>query len=338
MASIAGAARTFGKAVTAHPVGAAGTVSSGARDSAAAAPASADGRTQWKIFRDSFAEHRAALVSLFVLATLSLACVVLPALLPWTATQVDFGLLTAAGPSASHPLGTDAIGRDVLARLASAGRISLLIGLMVALISATIGASVGICAGYFGGKVEDRLMWVVNVLMTIPSLPLLIALSSVAASEQGAAAAIFKAVPPEWRIITIMSLLGWMGISRVVRSQVISLRNQEFVEAATALGASHWRIMLVHILPNTVSVLAVFTTLAVSTAILGESALSFLGMGVQPPTATWGNMLLDAKDVFTVVNYWWLAWFPAMAILVTVLCVNFIGDGLRDAFDPKSRR
>jgi peptide/nickel transport system permease protein len=214
----------------------------------------------------------------------------------------------------------------------------LLIGLMVALISATVGGAVGIAAGYFGGKTDERIMWCVNVLMTIPSLPLLIALSSVAASEEGTAAKLFASIPPEWRIIVIMSLLGWMGISRVVRSQVMSLRKQEFVEAAIALGGNHRRVMLVHILPNTISVLAVFTTLAVSTAILAEAALSFLGMGVMPPTATWGNMLFDAKDVFTVVEYWWMAWFPATAILVTVLCVNFIGDGLRDAFDPKARR
>jgi peptide/nickel transport system permease protein len=226
----------------------------------------------------------------------------------------------------------------VLARLASAGRISLLIGLAVALISATFGGTVGLLQGYFGGKTDARLGWIVNILMTIPSLPLLIAMSSVASSEGSRAGEALRAVPAQWRIIIIMSILGWMAISRVVRSQVISLRRQEFVEAAEALGAKHSRIMIIHILPNTVSVLAVFTTLAVSAAIMGESSLSFLGLGVSPPTATWGNMLLEARDVFTAVQYWWLTWFPALLILTTVLCVNFIGDGLRDAFDPKARR
>ena len=181
-------------------------------------------------------------------------------------------------------------------------------------------------------------MWVVNVLLSVPAFPLLIALSSVATSANGPAAKMLGAVPPAWRIIIIMSLVGWTGISRVVRSQVISLRKQEFVEAATALGATHRRVMLVHILPNTVSVLAVFTTLTISATIMIESSLSFLGLGVPPPGASWGNMLLEARDAFTAVHYWWLTWTPALMILVTVLCVNFLGDGLRDAFDPKARK
>lgn len=295
-------------------------------------------RSPRRMLWDGFSQHKAALVSLIVIGTLTLLCIVLPPLLPWSSTEVDFDVLAATPPSMSHPLGTDAIGRDVLARLASAGRISLLIGLAVALLSALVGGAVGTLQGYFGGAVDARLGWVVNILMTIPSLPLLIAMSSVASSEGSRAGDLLRAVPVQWRIVLIMSMLGWMAISRVVRSQVISLRQQEFVEAAEAQGASHLRIMVVHILPNTVSVLAVFTTLAVSAAIMGESSLSFLGLGVSPPTATWGNMLLEARDVFTAVQYWWLTWFPALLILVTVLCVNFIGDGLRDAFDPRTKR
>jgi peptide/nickel transport system permease protein len=269
---------------------------------------------QWTLMWLGFRDHRAAYFSLWVLGLLALACVVGPFLLPWTATEPDYGILAATAPSASHPLGTDAIGRDVLARLLSAGRISLLIGLMVALIAAAIGAAVGIAAGYFGGKVDTRLTAVVNVLMTIPPLPLLIAVSSVVSAPGSPAGEAFKAVPGEWRIIIIMSLLGWMPISRIIRSQVLSLTNQEFVEAARALGGGHLRVTTVHILPNTISVLAVFTTLAVSQAILGESSLSFLGLGVPPPTATWGNMLLEARDVFTATNYWWQTWPPALCI------------------------
>jgi peptide/nickel transport system permease protein len=297
-----------------------------------------DSRTQWQVFVESFRDHRAAWVSMWILVGMTLACIALPFVLPWSPEEIDYDILSATAPSLAHPLGTDNLGRDVLARLLAAGRISLLIGLMVSLISATIGATVGVVAGYFGGKVDEGMMWFVNVLMTIPALPLLIALSSVAASETGAVAGIFNAVPPEWRIIIILSLLGWMAISRVVRSQVISLRKQEFVEAAIALGGSSSRVMIVHILPNTISVLAVFTTLTVSTAIMYESSLSFLGLGVTPPTATWGNMLLEARDVFTALKYWWLTWSPALAILITVLCVNFMGDGMRDAFDPKAKK
>lgn len=294
--------------------------------------------TQRQLFVASLRAHRPAWISLWTLTALTLACIVLPPVLPWTSTEIDISNISATAPSLHHVLGTDALGRDVLARLLSAGRISLLIGFMVALFSAGAGASVGVAAGYFGGRADSLLMWLVDVLLTIPSLPIMIALSTVAASEGSTASSIFRAVPPQWRIIIIMSLLGWMGISRVVRSQVISLRKQEFVEAAIALGATHRRVMLVHILPNTVSVLAVFTTLAVSGAIMGESALSFLGVGVSPPTATWGNMLGEGRDAFTAVQYWWLTWSPAAVILLTVLCVNFIGDGMRAAFDPKARR
>jgi peptide/nickel transport system permease protein len=301
-------------------------------------PVASDERGQLRVIWDAFSAHLPARISLFVMLGLTLACIVLPWVLPWSSTEVDFHVLAATPPSAAHPLGTDAIGRDVLARLAEAGRISLLIGLSVALISATMGALVGTLQGFYGGAVDARLGWLVNILMTIPSLPLLIAMSSVVNSEGSRAGDLLGKVPAQWRIIFIMSLLGWMAISRVVRSQVVSLRRREFVEASVALGATDRRVMVVHILPNTISVLAVFTTLAVASAILGESTLSFLGLGVALPTPTWGNMLLDARDVFTAVQYWWLTWFPAALILVSVLCVNFIGDGLRDAFDPSKAR
>jgi peptide/nickel transport system permease protein len=251
-------------------------------------------------------------------------------------THIDQAKPYATAPTAAHPMGTDSVGRDMFSRLVNAGRKSLLIGIAVALIAATIGSVVGTVAGYFGGKADEALMWFVNVLMTIPSIPLLIAMAALVASPDSRFGAVVKLLPEEWRIIIVMSSLGWLGVSRVVRSQVISLRKQEFCEAALALGAGHKRIMFIHILPNSVSVIAVFTTLAVSGAIIGESTLSFLGFGVQPPTATWGNMLAEARDPYTILNYWWQAVFPATAIFLTVLSVNFIGDGVRDALDPKS--
>jgi peptide/nickel transport system permease protein len=294
-------------------------------------------RTQRQLVWDSFRSHRMAFIGLCTLGTMAVLCLVLPFFLP-DPTAIDTQLLRATPPSAEHLLGTDQIGRDVLSRLVNAGRISLLIGVMVAFFSAVIGSVVGTMAGYFGGKVDASLMWIVNVLMTIPSIPLMTALAVLVANDASKVGFIFGKLPSEWRIITVFVALGWLGLSRVVRSQVMSLREQEFCEAARALGAKHSRVMFVHILPNTVSVIAVFTTLAVSGAIIGEASLSFLGFGVQPPTATWGNMLYEARDLFTILQYWWLAWFPALAILITVLSVNFIGDGVRDALDPKSMK
>ena len=294
-------------------------------------------RSQRQMIWDSFRSHRMAFIGLCTLGAMAVICIVLPLVLQ-DPTAIDTKLLRATPPSAAHPFGTDQLGRDVLSRLVNAGRISLLIGVMVALFSAVIGSVVGTMAGYFGGWVDSSLMWIVNVLMTIPTIPLLTALAVLVASDTSKVGFIFGKLPSEWRIIMVFVALGWLGLSRVVRSQVMSLREQEFCEAARALGAGHSRVMFVHILPNTVSVIAVFTTLAVSGAIIGESALSFLGFGVQPPTATWGNMLNEARDLFTILQYWWLAWFPALSILVTVLSVNFIGDGVRDALDPKSMR
>jgi peptide/nickel transport system permease protein len=298
-----------------------------------AAPA----RTQRQQVWDSFRSHHAAFISLCVLATMVVICIFAPFVLQ-EPEAIDMKILAAEGPSAQHLFGTDQLGRDILSRLINAGRTSLAIGFVVAFGAAAIGACVGVMAGYFGGRVDGVLMWFVNVLMTIPSLPLLMSVAVLVASPSSALGPVVKGIPEWFRIAAVLALLGWMGISRVVRSQVVSLRGQEFVEAAHALGGSHARIMFVHILPNCVSVIAVFTTLAVSGAIIGESALSFLGLGVSPPTATWGNMLAEARDLFAIMNYWWTVWFPALAIFITVLSVNFIGDGVRDALDPKSMK
>ncbi|MBC7461324.1 MAG: ABC transporter permease [Thermoleophilia bacterium] len=297
----------------------------------------APSRTQFQQMWDTFKGHRAAYIGLWVLSAMILGCIFLPFVLQ-DPSAPDMKILAATPPSSAHLLGTDGIGRDVFARLVNAGRISLAIGFVVAIGASFLGAVVGVMAGYFGGRVDAGLMWVVNVLMTIPSLPLLMAMAVLVASPTSAIGPYVKAFPQWMRIAFVMVALGWMGISRVVRSQVISLREQEFVEAARALGGKDTRIMFLHILPNCISVIAVFTTLAVSGAIIGESALSFLGLGVQPPTATWGNMLADGRDLFSILQYWWTVWFPALAIFVTVLSVNFIGDGVRDAMDPKSQK
>lgn len=315
----------------------AGTITLPGRSNVDAQPMSAPSRTQLQQTWDSFRAHRAAFIGLCVLGTMLVICTIGPFLLQ-DPEAIDMKILSYSPPSGEHLLGTDAIGRDVLSRLVNAGRTSLAIGFFVALGAAALGAAVGVSAGYFGGKVDSSLMWLANVIMSIPSMPLLLTLAVIIASPDSKIGPVIKRMPEWMRIAAVLVALGWMGISRVVRSQVISLRGQEFVEAALALGGSHKRVMLVHILPNCVSVIAVFTTLAVSGAIIAESALSFLGFGVQPPAATWGNMLAEGRDLFTILQYWWVVWFPALAIFVTVLSVNFIGDGIRDALDPKAQK
>jgi peptide/nickel transport system permease protein len=298
---------------------------------------SAPARSQLLQTWDAFRAHRAAFVGLCVLVTMVVVCTLGPLVLQ-DPDAIDMDVLGYSAPSAAHPFGTDAIGRDVLARVVTAGRTSLSIGISVAFGAALIGSMVGVSAGYFGGKVDSGLMWFANVMMSIPSMPLLLTVAVIVASPDSKVGPIIQHVPEWFRIAMVLIVLGWMGVSRVVRSQVVSLRNQEFVEAAIALGATHRRVMTVHILPNCVSVLAVFTTLAVSGAIIGESALSFLGFGVNPPTATWGNMLAEGRNLMTILNYWWVVWIPALAIFMTVLSVNFIGDGVRDALDPKTQK
>jgi peptide/nickel transport system permease protein len=297
------------------------------------APAKSQLRQTWDAFRD----HRAAFVGLCVLITMILACTFLPFVLD-APDAIDYQVLSAQGPSARHLLGTDSLGRDVLSRLVNAGRVSLALGFIVAFAAATIGATVGVMAGYFGGRVDSVMMWIVNVLMTIPTLPLLIVIAVIMSNPTSKLGPLIRALPPVVRIAVVLSLLGWMGISRVVRSQVVSLRGQEFVEAAKALGGGHSRVMFIHILPNCVSVIAVFTTLQVSSAIIGEAALSYLGFGIPLPSASWGNMLAEGKSLVAILEYWWTVWFPALAIFTTVLSVNFIGDGVRDALDPKTMK
>jgi peptide/nickel transport system permease protein len=307
------------------------------RSNVDAQPMSAPPKSQMRQTWESFRAHRAAFVSLCILLTMIVICTFGPLVLQ-DPDAIDMAVLGYQAPSMAHPLGTDSIGRDVLSRLVNAGRTSLAIGISVAFGAAFIGAVVGISAGYFGGRTDSALMWFANVVMSIPSMPLLLTIAVIVASPDSQIGPIIQKMPEWMRIATVLVALGWMGISRVVRSQVVSLRNQEFVEAAIALGGTHRRVMTVHILPNCVSVIAVFTTLAVSGAIIGESALSFLGFGVQAPAATWGNMLAEGRDLITILQYWWVVWCPATAIFITVLCVNFIGDGVRDALDPKAQK
>ena len=273
-------------------------------------------RLVWRRFR----RHRLAVIGGSAAVFLSLVAVLAPWLAPYRPEQISLADRWGV-PSRTHPFGTDELGRDVFSRAMHAGRISLSVGYLSALGVAVVGTVAGVAAGYYGGLTDSVLMRVVDILLSVPTIPLYLIM---AALLPGGGVA---------RIIFIFVLFGWTGVSRLVRSQVLSLRQQDFVEAARALGASELRIMLRHLVPNAMAPIIVATTLAVGGFILGESALSYLGLGIQPPTPSWGNMLQRAQEY--VLNASWLAIFPGVLIFITVLSFNFLGDGLRDALDPR---
>ncbi len=223
-------------------------------------------------------------------------------------------------PSTEHLLGTDSLGRDVLSRLIWGGRVSLKVGFVAIGLATAIGLLLGSLAGYYGGWVDSLIMRFCDLMLCFPSMFLILAV--IALLE-----------PSVWNVMAVIGLTGWMGVARLVRAEFISLKNRDFTLAARALGASDWRIIRRHLLPNALAPVLVAATLGVAGAILTESALSFLGLGVQPPMATWGAMLADGKDYLS--RAWWLSLYPGLAILLTVLSYNLMGEGLRDALDPR---
>ena len=223
-------------------------------------------------------------------------------------------------PGGSHPLGTDDLGRDVLARMLFGARISLLVGFVAVGISCLIGIVIGSLAGYYGGMTDAVVMRFVDIMLCFPTFFLILAV-------------IAFLNPSIWNIMIVIGLTSWMGVARLIRAEFLSLRQRDFVLAAQALGASDARLIFRHILPNALSPVLVSATLGVAGAILTESALSFLGIGVQPPTPSWGNMLITGKQ--TLGSAWWLSVFPGLAILITVLGYNLLGEGIRDALDPR---
>jgi peptide/nickel transport system permease protein len=239
-------------------------------------------------------------------------------------------------PSAVHPFGTDSIGRDLLMRTIYGGQISLFIGVTAVVVQILVGTLVGITAGYFGGLVDSLLMRLVEAMLSIPQLFIALIAARVFANKLPD----FTILGREFSstlvvIIFVIGLTSWMHISRIVRSAVLSIKEQEYITAARSIGATNWRIILRHVLPNCIAPIIVAATLGVASAILLESYLGFLGFGVRPPTATWGNMLDDAFDH---LNTWFVWFFPALFVIFTVLGINFFGDGLRDAFDPRSTK
>jgi peptide/nickel transport system permease protein len=284
-----------------------------------------------------FLRHRLAVASLLALVALGLASLSAPLverLLGIDANAADL-FLRMQPPSAQHPLGTDELGRDLLCRLLYGGQVSLAVGLIAAVFSAIIGTAIGLVAGYAGGLADRVLMRVNDAVIALPLLPLLIVLAAVDLGKLG--------LPPEiatsenvslYRIVVIVSLFGWNTVARLVRAETLALRQREFVRAAVALGTTPRSIMWRHILPNAVSPIIVATTLSVGQIILFESTLSFLGLGIQPPTASWGNMLTNAQEVIWSAPE--LAVWPGLLIFLTVIAFNFLGDGLQDALDPRA--
>jgi peptide/nickel transport system permease protein len=225
-------------------------------------------------------------------------------------------------PSPAHLLGTDTLGRDVLSRIIFGARVSLLVGFVAVGIATLIGVLVGALAGYYGGVLDQILMRLVDLMLCFPTIFLILAVIAVLG-------------PSIWNIMAVIGLTSWMGVARLVRAEFLSLREREFVVAARALGASDARLIWRHLLPNALTPVMVSATLGVAGAILVESALSFLGLGVQPPTPSWGNMLTMGKDNIEIA--WWLSVFPGLAILVTVMSYNLLGEGIREAIDPRLR-
>jgi peptide/nickel transport system permease protein len=284
-----------------------------------------------------FRRHRLAVVSAAILAGLALLSVAAPiveAVFGLDGSSVNL-LGRLAAPTWDHPLGTDELGRDLLARLLRGGRVSLLVGMTAAFAAALIGTTVGLAAGYYGGRLDALLMRFTDGVIALPFLPLLIVLAALDLNKLGLPEALVESEDVSlYRIVVIVALVAWTTVARLVRGAALSLRERDFVLAALAQGASGPRVMAVHILPNLVSPVIVATTLSVGNVILLESVLSFLSLGIQPPIPSWGNLLTNAQELIWSAPA--LAIYPGALIFVTVIAFNFLGDGLQDALDPKA--
>jgi peptide/nickel transport system permease protein len=284
----------------------------------------------WKEAWRRFKRHRLAFWSLWVLGLLVLAVLLGPLAYKVGINDIDFQA-RLAGPSARHVLGTDDLGRDLLARMMYGGRISLAVGIAAMLMAITVGVLIGAIAGISRGWVDAALMWVTDLFLSLPQLPLLLLLMFLFREPLKVAFGLEVGI-----FLLIVSVIGgfrWMPVARLVRAQFFSLREKEFVEAARALGASTPRQVVRHILPNSLGPVIVAATIDVAAAIILESTLSFLGLGFPPDIPTWGRILYDARDYMDIAMHW--ALFPGIAIFITVLTINFIGDGLGDALDPR---
>lgn len=272
------------------------------------------------VFR-RFKKHKLAMVSLVLLLCLLVVAILAPVLAPYHPDEI-VGTFAGA-PDKEHLLGTDQIGRDVLSRLMYGMRISLLVGIMATLISTAVGVILGLLAGYFGGVIDMVIMRFTDMVMSFPYILLVLV-----------AASIFK--PGMWSIILILGFVDWPGITRLVRGNVLNLRETNFVKSNIVAGMPTWHTLFSEILPNTIAPILVYATSVLAISMLDEAALSFLGMGVQPPTASLGNMLNGAESLTVLTRQPWLWIPPGVLIIVLVMAINFVGDALRDALDPKA--
>ena len=287
-----------------------------------------------RLLRHSLA--RVSLVFLALLLLLSLAAPLIAQLRGIDPSATDL-FRRFEPPSAGYWLGTDDLGRDLFQRLLDGGRVSLLVGIAGALLSAILGAVVGVFAGYLGGRLDAILMRLTDGVIALPLLPLLIVLAAIDPRKIGVPAEIAQSETFSlYRIVVIVGLTGWTTVARLVRAETLSLKARDFTRAARALGARPLRIMFRHILPNTTGSLVVATTMSIGTLVLFESTLSFLGLGIQPPAASWGNMLTGAQELLQQAPM--LAVWPGLLIFLTVIAFNFVGAGLQDALDPRSER
>jgi peptide/nickel transport system permease protein len=280
---------------------------------------------EWVTLLRRLVRRRTALFGMLVVVAVMLAAVLAPLVSPFDPLEQDIGQRLREpgwqdGQGRVHPLGTDHLGRDILARIIFGSRIALAVGLAAVAISGVIGMLIGLVAGYFGGRMDDFLMRLADIQLAFPFILLAIAVIGVLGPSLG-------------NIIIVIGVSSWVVYARVVRGEVLSIREREYVHAAVALGSRPWRVLRSHVLPNTFTPWLVVATLDMARVIVIESALSFLGLGVQPPTPTWGGMLADGRVYLSTA--WWLATFPGLAILVTVLGINLFGDGLRDTLDPR---
>lgn len=274
------------------------------------------------VFWPRLRRNRLAMTGLLVVAALFLASLLAPLIAPYNPTEINAWQVLSP-PTWSHWFGTDELGRDVFSRVLFGARISLKVGFVAIGIAVLLGSAVGLVAGFYGGWVDTLLMRCVDIMLCFPAFFLILAVITVRE-------------PSIWNIMAVIGLTGWMGVARLVRAEVLAIREMDYIMAARCIGCSDLRIILRHILPNALSPVLVAATLGVAGAILTESALSFLGIGVLPPTPSWGNILTSGKDYIEFA--WWLSLFPGLAILVTVLAYNLLGEGIRDALDPRTMK
>ena len=289
-------------------------------------------KEKWEYIGRKLLKDPLSIFGIFTLIIVILAVIVGPVIYQVPIDSIDFSQASHL-PSLEHPFGTNSLGQDILARILFGGRISLTVGILAMFVAIFLGTTIGAIAGFYGGVIDSLLMGLTDLFLALPQLPLLLLVIYLFREP------IKQIVGPELGIFMLVVIviggLNWMSVARLVRGSVLKLKEMEFVNAAISLGANPNRIILVHILPNILSIIIVAATLGVGNAIITESTLSFLGLGFPPDVPTWGQMLFQAKDYLTTAPH--TAFFPGLAIFLTVLSINYIGDGLRDAFDPKSQ-